>query len=119
LFQFDKIMLDSIAQNKLNITGNVRIHEAMKLIHDLFYFPLNIPGAKVNDNKSLLSIGLQWLLPKEMLMDLGYNLSALSKGTYWGALPDIFKAEKTGAGIAVEKPGDYLTGNAWDQLKRL
>lgn len=119
LFQFDKIMLDSIAQTKLNITGAVRIHEAMKLIHDLFYFPMNIPGAKVNDNKSLLSIGLQWLMPKEMMRDIGYNLAALAKGTYWGALPDIFKADETGAGIAVEKPGDYLTGNAWDQLRRL
>lgn len=119
LFQFDKIMLDSIAQTALNITGNVRIHEAVKTVHDLFYFPMNIPGAKVNENKSLLSIGLQWLLPKELCMDLGYNLSSLSKGTYWGALPGILDISETGAGIAVEKPGDYLTGNAWDQLKRL
>jgi hypothetical protein len=108
LFQFDKIMLDSIAQTQLNVTGAVRVHTAMKLIHDLFYFPLNIPGAKVNDNKSLLSIGLQWLLPKEMLLDVGFNLSSLSKGTYWGALPGIFEPEETGAGIAVDKPGDYL-----------
>lgn len=119
LFQFDKIMLDNIAQTKLNITGNVRINEAIKLIHDLFYFPANIAGAKVNDNKSLLSIGLQWLLPREMLLDVGFSLSGLAKGTYWGALPDILVTEKTGAGIAVEKPGDYLSGNAWEQLKRL
>lgn len=119
LFAFDKIMLDSIAQTKLNITGNVRIHEAIKLIHDLFYYPLNIPGAKVNDNKSLLSIGLQWLMPKEMLADIGFNLSGVTNGTYWGALPEIFKPEETGAGIAVEQPGDYLNGNAWEQLKRL
>lgn len=119
MFKFDSIMLDSIAQTALNVAGNVRIHEALKTIHDLFYFPMNIPGAKVNDNKSLLSIGLQWLLPKEMVADLGYNLSSLSKGTYWGALPGIFEPQKTGAGIAIDKPGDYLTGNAWDQLKRL
>jgi hypothetical protein len=119
LFQLDKIMLDSIAQTKLNIRGNVRIHEALKLIHDLFYFPLNIPGAKVNDNKSMLSIGLQWLLPKEMLTDIGFSMADLSKGTYWGALPGIFEPEHTGAGIAVEQPGDYLTGNSWEQLKRL
>jgi hypothetical protein len=119
MFQFDKIILDSISQTKLNITGNVRIHEAIKLIHDLFYYPLNIPGAKVNDNKSLLSIGLQWLMPKEMISDIGFNLSKLPKGTFWGTLPGVFEPEVTGAGIAIEKPGDYLTGNAWQQLKRL
>ena len=119
LFQYDKIMLDSIAQNELNITGNVRVHTAMKLIHNLFYFPLNIPGAKVNDNKSLLSIGLQWLLPRQMLSDIGFNVSALSKGTFWGNLPGVFEPETTGAGIAVDNPGDYLSGNAWEQLKRL
>ena len=126
LFAFDKIMLDSIAQTALNVAGNVRIHDALKTIHDLFYFPANIPGAKVNDNGSLLSIGLQWLLPKPMLLDLGFNLSALTKGTYWGALPGVFDTTDnggdlypTGAGIAVDKPGDYLSGNAWEQLKRL
>lgn len=118
LFKFDQIMLDSIAQTKLNVTGNTRTHDALRLVHDMFYYPLNIQGAKVNDKKSLLSIGLQWLLPKEMLLDIGFNLSALAKGTYWGAL-DVLKFEPTGTGIAVDKPGDYLTGNAWEQLKRL
>lgn len=119
LFKFDKIMLDSIAQTKLNVAGNVRIHDALKLIHDIFYFPLNIPGAKVNNDNSLLSIGLQWLLPKEMLIDAGFDLSGLAKGTYWGALPGITNFSPTGAGIAVDKPGDYLSGNAWEQLRRL
>lgn len=117
MFQFDKIMLDSIAQTALNVAGNVRIHQALETIHNLFYYPLNIPGAKVNDNKSLLSIGLQWLLPNQMLTDIGF--SDLSKGTYWGSLPGVMNINTTGAGIAVDKPGDYLSGNAWDQLKRL
>lgn len=119
MFEFDKIMLDSIAQTKLNVVGNVRIHEAIKTVHDLFYYPAKVSGAKVNDNKSLLSIGLQWLLPKELVADMGFNVSSLTGGTYWGNLPGIFEPETTGAGIAVDKPGDYLTGNAWEQLKRL
>lgn len=119
MFQFDKIMLDSIAQTALNVAGNVRIHTALQTVHDLFYFPQNIPGAKTNDNKSLLSIGLQWLLPKEMLTDIGFSLTGLSRGTYWGALPGITNFSPTGAGIAVDKPGDYLSGNSWEQLRRL
>lgn len=126
LFAYDKIMLDSTAQTSLNVLGNVRINVALKVVHDLFYFPANIPGAKPNDNGSLLSIGLQWLLPKPMLLDLGFNLSALTRGTYWGALPGVFDTVDkggdiypSGAGIAVDKPGDYLSGNAWEQLKRL
>lgn len=119
LFKVDKIMLDSIAQLKLNVMGNTRVHDALQTVHDLFYFPQNIPGAKINDNKSLLSISLQWLLPKEMLLDVGFNLSGLSRGTYWGALPGITNFSPTGCGIAVDKPGDYLSGNAWEQLKRL
>lgn len=119
LFQVDKIMLDSVNQTKLNVLGNVRIHEAMQVVHDVFYYPLNIPGAKVNDNKSMLSIGLQWLLPKPMLLDVGFNLTALAKGTYWGSLPGITNFSPTGCGIAIDKPGDYLSGNSWSQLKRL
>lgn len=119
MFQFDKILLESIKTTKLNVIGNTRINNAIDLIHDLFYFPANIPGVEVNNNKSLLSIGLQWLLPKEMLLDLGFKLSSLSRGTYWGALPGIKKFSPTGAGLAVNQPTDYLSGNAWDQLKRL
>jgi hypothetical protein len=117
MFQFDKIMLDGIAQTALNVAGNVRINTAIETVHNLFYYPQNIPGAKTNDNKSLLSIGLQWLLPREMLTDIGFR--NLTKGTYWGSLPGILNISPTGAGIAVDKPGDYLSGNSWEQLKRL
>lgn len=119
MFAFDKIMLDSIAQTKLNVAGRVATHEALQTVHDLFYFPQNLPGAKTNDDKSLLSIGLQWLLPKSMLLDMGFNVSGLSRGTYWGALPNITNFSPTNCGIAVDKPGDYLSGNAWEQLRRL
>jgi hypothetical protein len=119
MFYFDKMMLDGMKLTKMNITGNVRVHDAVSIIHDLFYQPSKIPGAKVNDNQSLLSIGLQWLLPRELVSDLGYNTSSLVKGTYWGALPGILNVSKTTAGIAISNPGDYLTGNAWSQLKRL
>ncbi len=119
LFKFDKMLLDNIKTTKLNVNSNVRIEKAIDLIHDLFYYPANIPGAQVNDDKSLLSIGLQWLLPKEMLLDLGFDRGALNKGTYWGSLPNIKRFSPTLCGIAVDNPTDFLSGNAWEQLQEL
>lgn len=119
LFKYDAIMTESLRLTGLNVIGNVRIHTAMDKIHDLFYFPANLPGAQLNNEKSLLDIGLQWLLPKEMLLDVGFSLNALSKGTYWGSLPGIKNFSETTAGIAIDHPTDFLSGNAWSQLKKL
>lgn len=119
LFKFDAIVLESIKTNQLNIIGNVRINEAINLIHDLFYYPANIPGIKPNDDGSLLSIGLQWLMPKQMMKDIGFSLTALNNSTYWGSLPGIKNFSATECGISVEHPADFLSGNAWEQLKKL
>lgn len=118
LFQFDKMMLDSIKTSQLNVVSNVRINDALTLIHKLFYYPSSLPGAKVDDDGSLTSIGLQWILPREMVADIGFDISSLPEGTYWGALP-ITNFQPTMAGIAIEQPTDYLSGNPWDQLKKL
>lgn len=120
LFKYEQIMVQSLRTSQLNVVSNVRINEALKLIHNLFYFPASVPGAKVNDQQSLLDIGLQWLLPKEMLSDVGFSLTTLSKGTYWGALGDeVLNFSATECGIAIEHPTDFLSGNAWEQLKKL
>lgn len=120
LFKYEEIMIESIRTSQLNVVSNVKIDAALKLIHKLFYFPSDIPGAKVNDENSLLDIGLQWLLPKQMLSDVGFNVSGLTKGTYWGALGDtVLNFQATVCGIAIEHPTDFLSGNAWDQLKKL
>lgn len=119
LFKYESIMLESIRTSQLNITGNIRVDQAIDLIHDLFYFPANVAGAKVDDNNSLLDIGLQWLMPREMLKDIGFNVSGLTKGTYWGALPGVKNFKKTSCNIAIEHPTDFLSGNAWEELKKL
>lgn len=116
VFKYERIMLDAIATSKLNITGSVTIDEAMALIHDLFFNPKSIPGAKVNDDGSLLEIALQWLMPKEMLRDVGFSSD---RTPYWGELSGIKNFSPTDANLAIEKPTDYLSGNAWEQLKKL
>lgn len=116
LFAFDQIMLQSLTETKLNVTGAVSIDEALDLIHDLFFNPKAIPGAKVNDDQSLTTIALQWLMPNRLVKDLG--LSA-PNSPFWGEIEDVKNFSPTEANIAVEHPTDYLSGNAWEQLKKL
>lgn len=119
MFRYEESMLQNVSNTKMDITGNTSLDQAIDLIHDLFYYPSNIPGAKVNDKQSLNEIGLQWLLPREMVQDLGYDMSKLTKGTYWGALPGVKKFSTTKARVAISDPTAYLSGNAWTQLKQL
>lgn len=117
LFQFEQIMLQSLANNELNITGATKLHVVLDIVHDLFFNPQKIKGAKVNDNKSLTSIALQWMLPRQMIQDI-FSDVPLGSSSFWGELP-VKKFEETEAGLAVERPTDYLSGNAWDQLKKI
>lgn len=115
VFKYERIMLDSMATSQLNITGAISIDKAVELIHDLFYDPKSVPGAKVNSDDSLVSIGLQWLLPRQMLVDIGM---ASDSSPFWGELK-VKNFSPTEANLAVEKPTDYLSGNAWETLKKL
>lgn len=116
LFQFDRAILESLANDKLNIIGNAKLKAVLDVVHDLFFNPGNLPGAKVNSNKSLTSTALQWLLPRQLIRDVFGSQS--SGGTFWGELPGIKNFQETEAGLAVEKPTDFLTGNAWEQLRK-
>jgi hypothetical protein len=116
VFKYEKIMLESLATSSLNITGAVTIDKAIDLIHDLFFNPKAVPGAKVNDEHSLLSTALQWLMPRQMLQDLGLKVGS---APFWGEIPDIKNFSPTDANLSIERPTDYLSGNAWEQLKKL
>lgn len=119
LFQFDKTILESLANNELNIIGNTKLHSVLSVVHDLFFNPSNLPGGKaqVNNNKSLTSTALQWLLPKQLVNDV-FDANIVN-GTYWGEILSVKNFKPTGAGLAVEKPTDFLSGNAWEQLRRV
>lgn len=116
VFKYERIMLDAIGTSQLNITGAVTLDKAITLIHDLFYNPKSVPGAKVQDNGSLLSTALQWLMPRQMLQDIGLKVDTTP---FWGELSGIKNFSPTEANLAIEKPTDYLSGNAWEMLKKL
>lgn len=116
VFKYERIMLDAVATSQLNITGAVTIDKAITLIHDLFFNPKSVPGAKVQDNESLLSTALQWLMPRTMLQDIGFKVDSTP---FWGELSGIKNFSPTEANLAIERPTDYLSGNAWEMLKKL
>lgn len=116
VFKYERIMLDAIGTSQLNITGAVTVDKAVSLIHDLFFNPKSVPGAKVQDNESLVSTALQWLMPRQMLQDIGLSVD---KTPFWGEIPNIKNFSPTEANLAIEKPTDYLSGNAWENLKKL
>ena len=114
-FAFDSIMLKNIRLTNIKVIADVSVDKAMKSIHDLLMYPLNIAGAKVNDDNSLVSIGLQWLLPTQLCKDIGFT--GLSN-TYWGNLP-VLNIQPTLLNVAISDPAQYIGGNVWQNLKQL
>lgn len=115
VFQFDQIMLQSLHDTQLNVNSDVKINKVIELIHNLFFNPKAVPGAKVNSNSSLLSIALQWLMPRRMLQDIAVPVDS---SPYWGELK-VLNLSPTEANMAVSQPLDFLSGNAWETLKRV
>jgi len=116
IFAFDKILLDSVRGSKLDVLGAVTIDKALGVMHDLLLYPANLPNTDRNSRNSLLSIGLQWLMPYELVSDLGMEVTS---ETYWGALPETTDFGTTEATLAISSPTDYLFGGVWQNLKRM
>lgn len=116
VFKFDTIMLDAVRSSGLNVAGNLPTSEVIKIVHNLFYNPKAIKGAAVNSLHSLVSIALQWLMPRQMLVDIGLKVG---NSPFWGEVPDILQIAPTSSNMPVSNPVDFLSGNAWETLKRL
>jgi len=115
MFRYETLQLTSFTESRILTIGNTPISKAMDIIHDLFYYPSNVVP-RVEKDKSLLDIGLQWELPAQLCTDLGFK--GTSGQQYWGALP-IKNFSETKATIALGTPTDFLSGNAWSKLKEL
>lgn len=121
LFKFDKLTIDAVRLSGLNILGSKSIDEALDVLHDLMLFPANIKkqDLKIDLNKdtnSLTDVGLQWLIPQQLVVDLGLSQS---NEPFWGSMPGIRDFQKTKATLAIASPTDYLFGNIWDNLKKI
>lgn len=117
-FFVEKMILDTVAQQDLTVVGTITQDKALQTIHDLVYFPGRIEGVHPNDNKSLFSIGLQWLLPKTLILDVLTDTFGF-KSPFWGNMDGITNFEPTTTRLSIVSPTDYLSGNTWSMLKRL
>lgn len=113
IFAMDKIMLESFGAGGLNFLGNIPIDNVISFLHRLIYNPKAVPGASPRDN-SLLSIGQQWLMPSQLLKDVGIR-SGLEP--FWGEL-DVLDISPTKATMPVASAASFVHGGAWDALKR-
>lgn len=114
-FQLDNIELKSLRARGLSVLLAPPLHEALKLLHGLIFNPASVTGANVNKQGSLTSIALQWLLPRQMLRDLGLKVDSTP---FWGELTATLNFESTGATLTSTNPLDFLFGAAWENLKR-
>lgn len=110
---FDNNLLQSSAAF-LNASEIKTVDELMTTLHKLFYSPSDLIKKPLK-NDSLVSIALQWMLPKSMLRALGINLGA--KKPYFGNIPGLLNFSPTRASFPVENPLALLSGVAWDRLK--
>lgn len=110
---FDNNLLQSSAAF-LNSQNIKTVDELLTTLHKMFYSPNDLIKKPLK-NDSLVSIALQWLLPKSMLNAL--NIQLAGKKPYYGNIPNLLNFSKTKASYPVENPLALLNGVAWDRLK--
>ena len=115
LFNYEKTALDALKGGKLKVTGSAKINEIIELVHNLFFKP-EVSYSGLAENESLTELAKQWLLPTNLLNDLNIKRPGAS---YYGNIPDLLDISKTSATISVSQPLDYLSGGAWQSLKKL
>lgn len=116
IFLHEQLILDNITSSTLNIMADTTIDKALDVIHDLFFYPAKFEKVQLKKDGSLLDIALQWLLPSSLLDDIGFSFLFAN---FWGAIPGIKKFSPTLSTLSVTRPTDFLSGNAWSQLKNI
>ncbi len=114
----EKTVLDVVG-GLLKTTARQTLDTALTNIHKLFYSPYELPGyekVKKVKKKNLTSIAQQWILPKQLVADIGIQ-SKRGSSTFWGDLKDTLNFKPTNMGIAISKMTDFLSGQAWGKLK--
>jgi len=116
IFAFDQILLRSRGVTGFDVLGTVKINEALDILHDLILYPSDLKGANSNDQNSMASIGLQWLLPRELVADVFHNARNFGGETFWGNIPGVKQFAETEASLSIETPSAYLFGGLWGNL---
>lgn len=118
LFKYEETALNAIAGSQLNVAGNKTLDKVIRTVHDLFYAPakLKFTGLFKDQDKSLTELAKQWLMPSQLLNDIGMSFRGDS---FYGNVDNVLDFYETTATIPVSQPLDYLSGNAWEKLREL
>lgn len=120
MFLYEQTQVQDVRSGDLNILSETPLSKVIDIIHDLIFYPLKVKGANPGSDRSLVDIGLQWLMPKQLLEDVNIPITSLKgQPSYWGAIPDIKQISPTRATMAINNATDFLSGNAWNNLQKL
>lgn len=103
--------------DRLKISSTEGLDVLLSTIHDLFLYPQALPG--FNKTKDLTDIGLQFLLPRNMVKQfLGLDLI---KGSdpFFGNIEGVKKFNKSNISFPVTNVLSMVKGNTWSVLKSL
>lgn len=122
MFQFDKEFIEAVSGNlAFSSKGGVfkTADELIKTIHDLFFAIKRFPSLAKrgpDNEKYVTQVGLQWLLPKELVSEL--NAKVEFNEPFYGHIKGLLDTvQKTRASTPIENPMSQLGGNAWEKLR--
>lgn len=112
---YEKLNIESLSSFLDNFQTKTT-SELIKFAHDFFFAPERLFNSRPNDpERSILSIGKQWLLPRPLLRLLKQNVPSHS---FFGEIDDLLNLQDTGLQIPVTNPlTDIQSTNAWSKLK--
>lgn len=114
----DSVAVINATSGQLDVTSKVQLNDVLTLIHNLFYNPSVIPGAKVNNRGSISATARQWLMPNDLLRSLGVSQFS-GQAPFWGSIEGTLNFAESPMGLSTQNPVDYLDGNAWSALKEI
>lgn len=100
----------------LDVNKIQTVNQLIEVVHQLLFSPLDL---NFKPNQKLAALGIQWLLPKNMILALDLKLKGKSRPTFFGNIEGLLDLQKTSVGRPTESPMTFLEGNVWSTLKTL
>lgn len=119
---FEETQIQNILFDIFTDAKKQPLDQIMQILHDLFLFPQNnnIIRANAGPSNSLLTTGLQWLMPNRLLQILNLTENASSQsGPFYGSIDGITSFTPSLLPISITDPVAWLRGSMWGKLKEM